>query len=68
VTQPDQQILDLVECLDCGGGIVDSGREGLDRDIDEQAQRIFRVLLESTFRPQGIARISACSDMGRHAP
>src|SRR4051794_29928004 len=51
-TQPDQQVLDLVERLDCSRWIVDGRRERLDRDIDQQTEGVLGVLLERTLVPE----------------
>src|SRR5947209_1581287 len=45
-TEATQEILDLVEGLNCRGWIVDRGRERLDGDVDQEANGVFRVLLE----------------------
>jgi hypothetical protein len=41
-----EQPMHLVDREHGGGGIVDRGRQGLERDVDEDAEREHRVLLE----------------------
>ena len=50
--QAAQQVLDLNHGLHRRGRIVDGGREGLDGDIDQKADRVFRVLLEGALPRQ----------------
>ena len=61
--EADEEVLDLVEGLDRGGRVVDRRRQRADRDVDEQADRVLRVLLERPAR--GRAGRSARSPRSR---
>jgi hypothetical protein len=48
-TETAQQIFDLVQSLDGGGGIVDGLGQCLYGEIDEETQRVSGVLLKGAF-------------------
>ena len=50
--QATQQILDLVDRLDCRCRIINGRRQRLDGDVDQQADGILRVLLRRPFERQ----------------
>ena len=50
--ESQQQIRDLIERLNGGCRIVDGRRERFDGDVDQQSERILRVLIEGPFLPQ----------------
>src|SRR5208282_5284362 len=45
---PQQQVLNLVQRLNRGGGIIYRRREGTDRNIHQQADSVFWILLKSS--------------------
>src|SRR6516162_3088933 len=48
--EPTQKVFNLIDCLDCSSWVVDRGRERLDGNVDQQTDRIFRILFERAFR------------------
>jgi hypothetical protein len=47
-----QEVADLIECLDGGGRIVDGQRQRSDRNVHEEADRVFRILIKGALHAE----------------
>ena len=52
VADEEQHVLEVVHDLNGGGGVVDRGRQRLDGDVDHDADRTSRILLDRALQPE----------------